>query len=92
MKKILILSLTLILTTLFIGCGGGGGSSFGDTNLETAVVTCTANDTASNTAWTIVTSGQTVTVTANTELLWKQTSIKEVCVKVTAPTGSAKVN
>ncbi len=87
MTKISILTLSLLITTFFIGCGGGGGSS---SNPHTAVVTCGTTDATTNLTWTTVSSGNKVTVAIGTELLWKQTTIKQVCVK--SGTGSAEVN
>lgn len=87
MKKILIINLSIILTILFTGCGSGGSSE--NTNSDISIVTCMTNDSVTNTTWSTVSSNQTVTVTVGTELLWKQTDIKQVCVKT--GTGSATV-
>ena len=85
-QKTILLSLTLIVTILFIGCGSGGSNS----EDGTTIVFCTTNDASTNTTWTTVNSNNTITVTTGTQLLWKQTTIKQVCVK--SGTGSAKVN
>ena len=89
MKKSIYISLVLIASTIFVGCGDD--ASFSNTNQGVAIVDCTTNDSVSNTTWTTVSSGDTITVTVGTELLWKQTNVKQVCVKITTPTGSAEV-
>ena len=88
MKKTVIITIAISLATLFVGCGGGGSdSSFEGTTGTIAVVTCDNNDSAINTTWTDLQSGDTVVAETDTELLWKQTTIKQVCEKI----GSAEV-
>jgi len=86
MKKISTLGLTILLTLFFIGCGSDSANN----NSETTVVTCFTNDVSTNSTWTTVNSGNTITVTTGTELLWKQTTIKQVCIK--SGTGNAAIN
>jgi len=59
-------------------------------DLSTAVVTCTTNSATTNTTWSTLNSGETVSVTSNTQLLWKQSTIKQVCLK--KGTGNATIN
>ncbi len=94
MKKILLISFISIITGLFVGCGGGGSDAAfeGTISSSIAIVNCGTSDSTTNTTWTTLQSGDTVSTTTGTELLWKQTTIKQVCVKVTSPTGSAEVN
>jgi len=53
-------------------------------------VTCTTNSATTNTTWSTLNSGETVSVTSNTQLLWKQSTIKQVCLK--KGTGNATIN
>ena len=83
-KKLKNILLTIIFTMTLIGCGGGGYiSSEGDT--ETAIVMCNTT----NPVWTTLSSGDIVSTTANSQLMFDHDSNnnKQVCVV----SGSATV-
>jgi ABC-type glycerol-3-phosphate transport system substrate-binding protein len=86
-NRSLNLSIVLLSIAIFAGCGGGGGGSSAsfESNTATAIVMCNATDTS----WTALNSGDTVSATQTSQLKFDHDSSGEK--KVCVVTGSATV-
>ena len=85
LTQIKLILLTLLVSIILAGCGGGSDASFENPILVDSVATCNST----NTSWTIVNSGDVVSATASTQLKFDHDSSnnKQVCVV----TGSATI-